>query len=93
MLVIEAIYLASYRLQNQNGCITYATIYSIMAANELSLSEPGLAQAQLMKIRVELVKHFELKSLAQPRLVTIRVGSRANAYMLTLFKNNRSLMV
>jgi hypothetical protein len=37
----------------------------------------GLDQACLMKIRVELVKRFELKNLAQAQLVTIRASSRA----------------
>jgi hypothetical protein len=35
--------------------------------------------------QVELVKRFELKSLAQTQLVTIRASSRANVYMLTSF--------
>jgi hypothetical protein len=56
-------------------------------ANELSLSESDLVQARLIKIRVELVKYFELKSLDQSQLVTIRAssqaGSRVNACMLT----------
>jgi hypothetical protein len=47
------------------------------------------AQAQLMKIWVKLVKRFELKNLAQARLITIRANSRAdswaNAYTLTQF--------
>jgi hypothetical protein len=57
--------------------------------NELSLSESDLVQARLIKIQVELVKHFELKSLDQSRFVTIRAssqaGSRVNACMLTQF--------
>jgi hypothetical protein len=35
--------------------------------------------------RAELVKRFELKNLAQTRLVTIRASSQANAYALTQF--------
>jgi hypothetical protein len=55
------------------------------AANESSLSESDLAQIWFMKIQVELVKRFELKSLGQARLVTIGADLRANACMLTQF--------
>jgi hypothetical protein len=55
------------------------------AANESSLSESDLAQTWFMKIQVELVKRFELKSLGQIRLVTIGADLRANACMLTQF--------
>jgi hypothetical protein len=57
------------------------------AVNESSSSELGLAQARLMKIRVKLVKHFELKCLAQAQLITIRASSRANTCTLTQFDN------
>jgi hypothetical protein len=45
------------------------------AANESSSSEPGLAQTWFIKIRVELVKRFELKNLVQVRFITIRASS------------------
>jgi hypothetical protein len=38
---------------------------------QTSRVEPGLAQIRFMKIRIELVKRFELKNLAQTRLVII----------------------
>jgi hypothetical protein len=50
-----------------------------------SSSEPRLIQVRLIKIRVELMKRFELKNLTQTRFTTIQTGSRANAYILTQF--------
>jgi hypothetical protein len=47
------------------------------ATNESSSSEPGSAHEN--SSRVELVKRFELKNLAQARLVTIRASSRAGS--------------
>jgi hypothetical protein len=68
-----------------NKKIYHYTLDLTKAANKSNSSEPGLTQTRFMKIRVELVKRFELKSLAQTGLVTVRASSRANACKLTRF--------
>jgi hypothetical protein len=68
-----------------NKKIYHYTLDLAKAANKSNSSEPGLTQTRIMKIRVELVKRFELKSLAQTGLVTVRASSRANIYKLTRF--------
>jgi hypothetical protein len=56
-------------------------------ANKSISNEPGLAQAHKnsKSSRAELVKRFKLESLIQTQVVTIQVGSRTNACILTMF--------
>jgi hypothetical protein len=49
------------------------------AVNKSSLNESDLVKGQLIKVRVdriELMKRFDLKSLVQTQLITIRASSR-----------------